>query len=534
MAGGRWGKRGYVVAVLALLATTMASPARAADDDARPRVLLVGDSLLEQSAAEMRAAFGAKGYAPSIRAVSGTGLVSEREFWMDEMRDLVEDLDPDVVVVEFTGNHGEEPWPVDAAGHAIEPGTPAFAEAWCDAANEAMSILTAGDAEVWWVLNPPIRDPNPAARAAIADFVTMGLPLGWPELRFIDWDAALASSDGTFTSEIDGAVIRAEDGVHLEGDGPRRVAAVTAAAVSAPLRRVAGTTPDDTAILLARERFTASRSAVLVSRGSPSDAVVAAPLAARLQAPLLYVDATGNNDRVREELLRIGVDEVTVVGGELALSSGVIDSLLDGVAVSSISRLAGHDRFETAAVVSRAIQPSRLYVTRGSPGERTSWIDAATAAATAARTGGAILLTDGVTLTESVLEAARGVGVATVVGGTEVVATAVDQRLAGAGVVVDRVGGIDRYDTAERLNGEATSSSTRTALVVGGHSWPDAALAASLGAREAVVLVHPATVRLSSSVGDWLPTVADSALIVGDIRAVSTRTETELAFALAG
>jgi murein DD-endopeptidase MepM/ murein hydrolase activator NlpD len=154
------------------------------------------------------------------------------------------------------------------------------------------------------------------------------------------------------------------------------------------------------------------------------------------------------------------------------------------------SRLAGANRFETAVAVSKTFSPGVpvVYVA-------TAWNfpDALSAAAAAAWSGGPLLLTNTDALPQVVADEIKRLAPERIVvaGDTPSVSEAVLgqlaelQRQAGVAPWVDRLGGTDRFATAEQLNQDAFEWSD-TAFIATGRGFPDAlaasAVAGSMGA----------------------------------------------------
>ncbi|MBW3661799.1 MAG: cell wall-binding repeat-containing protein [Actinobacteria bacterium] len=106
--------------------------------------------------------------------------------------------------------------------------------------------------------------------------------------------------------------------------------------------RVAGEDRIGTSIELARSRFDAAEVALLAPWDSPGEAIVAGPLAAALEAPVLVTHRDRLDPRVADELAALGVTQVYLVG-----------DLLDGIELDLdvVTRLGGGDLFVTAAAV---------------------------------------------------------------------------------------------------------------------------------------------------------------------------------------
>lgn len=178
------------------------------------------------------------------------------------------------------------------------------------------------------------------------------------------------------------------------------------------------------------------------------------------------------------------------------------------LASATPERLAGEDRYATAAAISAEFEPGvpvvYLATGRGFP-------DALSAAAAAATLGGPLLITEPTSLPSVIatelerLDPARVV----LVGGPAVVSTEVEDAvrdlLPGADVV--RTQGADRYATSREIARTAFSpGDTRIAYIATGRNFPDAlAASAAAGADGApVILVNGAAGSLDSATRELL------------------------------
>lgn len=154
----------------------------------------------------------------------------------------------------------------------------------------------------------------------------------------------------------------------------------------------------------------------------------------------------------------------------------------------SVDRVAGRDRYETAALLSRDTEPGgRVFVVSG-----LDYPDALAAAAKAGHTGGAVLLTQPGALSAPTREALLQLEPSeiVVVGGTRAVSDEVLTELRTLGPTVRRVAGVDRYDTAAAISGLAPTRTGGTVYVATGEGFPDAlAAAGQAGQREAPILL---------------------------------------------
>lgn len=226
--------------------------------------------------------------------------------------------------------------------------------------------------------------------------------------------------------------------------------------------------------------------AVLARADAYADALVAAPLARSLQAPVLLAAMDALPEGTRDELVRLDSREVVLMGGVAALSSD-IEQELRGMGLR-VSRVAGDDRFATAAVgaaLLREREPAareRAFLAHGigaSPSQ--GWPDALAAAAWGARLQAPVLLTDTDTLPASTQDALAAAPEAalTVVGGEAAVSSSVAEQADRATGVTSRVAGASRYETA-RLAAEAAlaeAGSMDTTWFATGRTYPDALVA---------------------------------------------------------
>lgn len=121
--------------------------------------------------------------------------------------------------------------------------------------------------------------------------------------------------------------------------------------------RIAGTDRIGTALAAAKAYHPGAQSALLVrafGAGSRAfaDTLSAGALAAATDQPVLFSESATLTPSVRDYIAGHGLDTVTLVGGEAALSTAVEEAVT--AAGAQTERLAGVDRFGTAAQVAGA------------------------------------------------------------------------------------------------------------------------------------------------------------------------------------
>ncbi|MGI9018965.1 MAG: cell wall-binding repeat-containing protein [Euzebya sp.] len=304
-------------------------------------------------------------------------------------------------------------------------------------------------------------------------------------------------------------------------------------ALSGPvIDRIAGPDRIQTAVQLSRRAFDAADTAVIASAGDFPDALAAGGLAATAEGPLLLAGADGVRADVTDELDRLGVQRVYLVGGTASLPAAVAADL----SRYEVLRLAGPDRFATAAAV--AEETARLgggiqgvILARGD-----DFADALAAGSVSAQ-GFPVLLTS-----TDVLPAATRQVIDTldpdrvlIAGGTAAVS---DQVVDSLGRPNQRLAGTTRYETAALMVQEALrlrgSSGTGTILLASGHGFADALAAApaSQALGGVLMIVHPTDLSASPPAIAVLATGWQRAFLVGGYAALEQPLDGQIGIAV--
>lgn len=245
------------------------------------------------------------------------------------------------------------------------------------------------------------------------------------------------------------------------------------------VQRVQGDERITTAVAVAREAFPQGAGAVVLGRvDAYPDALTGAPLARLYGGPLLLTHRDTLAPQVAEEITRLAAARVVLLGGEGALAPAVADAVA-ALGGPEVQRIAGSDRFETAAViaghiVANAGHADHVYLAVGGDAEPTrGWPDAVAVSALAATTARPVLLTRSDYLPETTVAAlaANGTRRVSIVGGQAVVSQAIEDGLRAAGYEVDRLAGATRFDTSLAVTEAALAegvSPSRVWMATGG------------------------------------------------------------------
>lgn len=222
---------------------------------------------------------------------------------------------------------------------------------------------------------------------------------------------------------------------------------------------------------------------------------------------------------------------VVAMAASVALLTGLIVATpVGGASAASVDRLYGADRYATSVAISQQAYPEGAPIVVLATGS--GFADALSAAPAAAVHGGPLLLTDPRTLPASVATELRRLKPerVVIVGGTGAVAGSVVTAVRNLGLTVERVSGVDRYETSRAIV-ERFFSEAPTAWLATGANFPDAlaasAAAGSIGAP--VILVNGVERSLPTATLTLLSTLGvTSALIAGGTGVVSPGIEEAL------
>ncbi len=335
------------------------------------------------------------------------------------------------------------------------------------------------------------RDPAGRDRVTIADGLTeqaAGNVFRWRTggLAPGRWwlHVTVRSANGTGRTHASGPLV-------VDGVG-----AVAAAAPSVEEARVAGADRLATAVALSRSAFATAPAVVLVRADDYPDALSAAPLAAAVGGPVLLDTADHLEPRVGDEIVRLGARTVYVAGGVSAQSDAVVRNVAALPGHPRVVRLAGPDRYATAAALAREAVARWRAQGIDSAGDAvlvalgTGFADALAAGPLAAATHQPLLLVAPTAVPSSTRTALADLQArtATIVGGTAAIPASVENALR---LPTRRVAGASRYATAIAAARAAIAggASADHVLVGTGRTYPDALAAAPAAAHLGGILL---------------------------------------------
>ena len=203
----------------------------------------------------------------------------------------------------------------------------------------------------------------------------------------------------------------------------------------------------ETAIEVSKKGWSKSDKAVIVNDSSIADALAATPFAEAEDAPILLTGKDKLNEKTKEELKRLGVKKVYVIGGENTLTKN-IETELKAQNIE-IDRIQGATRELTALAIAERLDKikdiSEIAVVNGTKG----LADAVSIAAVAADKDMAIILSNSKEGTKASDEFINKEDIKTsyVIGGPNTVSNEVLGKLPNA----KRINGMDRNETNAKV-----------------------------------------------------------------------------------
>lgn len=280
--------------------------------------------------------------------------------------------------------------------------------------------------------------------------------------------------------------------------------------------RVSGINRYMTSLQLSKDAFKTSDVAVVASGENFADALSGGALASAYNAPLLLVNKSFAN-RVNEELDRLGVKTVYVLGGQNSISSTVENTLSTNSRGErrTIKRLFGDNRFETSMAIYDeliklpSVDLNPIFVNGN------EFADALSAGPLAAKLKRAIVLTNGKNVSYRFDKSnSRNI----VIGGYK----SMDGSFLG-----DRIYGDNRFETAANIASRFYNPETVT--LASGEEYPDGLSAISLYGKYKSPLLLTSKYNLPKQASKYIKDQkVKNVVIVGGEGSVSSSVENEL------
>lgn len=279
-------------------------------------------------------------------------------------------------------------------------------------------------------------------------------------------------------------------------------------------KRLGGENRFEVAVNVSKEGWKTSNTIILANWEAYGDALAATPLAYQKNAPILLSKSSKLQSATKQEIKRLRVANVIIVGGPISISKN-IEKELKAMGIKSISRLGGKNRYEVSYNISKELSSSdTAIIAKG-----LVFADTLSVASYAAKNGYPIFLTQSSKLTAAAKKGLKEKGIkkTIVVGGELSVSPSVYKQLPSP----TRIGGVDRYDVSANVLNRLGLSANK-AFIATGRTFGDALTGSVLAAKQNANIVLTGSKSLPSSVQNALDKkLVDNYLILGGPISVS-------------
>ncbi|MGC7870035.1 cell wall-binding repeat-containing protein [Desulfosporosinus sp. SYSU MS00001] len=264
-------------------------------------------------------------------------------------------------------------------------------------------------------------------------------------------------------------------------------------------KRLTGNNQYETAVAIAQDGWEQSDYAVLANGETYPDALCAAPLAQKYNAPILLTTFNDLPSVTKKELAALKVQYVFIVGGTGVISEA-IESELQTMGVKTI-RLSGHDQYDTAVQIARELpSPHEIFVVTGE-----DYPDALSVAPIASIAQAPILFVPSDYLPESIKKfiSENTINKTYIIGDKDLINDNVVGQFPGG----ERIIGSDKYVRNVNINNKFKQLiSAKCIYVARGEGFADALAGGPLAAKlkGPILLVDPNSDELPSSIVAYL------------------------------
>lgn len=247
------------------------------------------------------------------------------------------------------------------------------------------------------------------------------------------------------------------------------------ASATTNFNRLAGNNRYETSKAISSQ-FSSGNTAIVVTGENYPDALSAAPLAKKYDAPIILTNSKSLNSNAESELKRLKTKEVYIVGGKSAISENV-EKKIKSLGIT-VKRISGDNRYSTSVEVAKKVGLSNgIFVATGE-----NYADALSVGPIAGSYGMPIVLVNKNQVNPTVQKLINEniISETIIVGGENAVSKNVEKKFSNT----FRISGNNRYETNEYLNYTfAYNLDFSNLYVATGTNFPDALAGGALAAK---------------------------------------------------
>lgn len=272
---------------------------------------------------------------------------------------------------------------------------------------------------------------------------------------------------------------------------------------------VAGRNREGTSVEVSKKHYSSAKNVILVNGYNYADALVSSSLSSALDAPILLTPKNSVPDGVKNEIKRLGAENIIVIGGESSVSSAALKSL----GGYKIERIAGSSRYETANKVYDRLKSMGKVQDKAVLASGEGFADALSAGTIAGSDATPILLSRTGTITSGTADRIKTSGIKKiiVVGGTNSVSESV---VKGLGKDIERLSGKDRYETSKKVAEYRYPSAVRM-ISASGQGFADALSVGGVTGKTNAPIVLTTRYSVPASIKSYVDSIYNIKVIGG-------------------
>ncbi len=257
--------------------------------------------------------------------------------------------------------------------------------------------------------------------------------------------------------------------------------------------RISGGSRFLTAVEVSKSGWDRADTVVLTKNNDFPDALAGAPLAAKLDAPILLTHKDRLTPETEQRIKELKAKHVVILGGINAVSTTVEKALEENGL--TVERIGGGNRYETAALIAKRLggNPEKAIVTYGG-----NYPDALSIAPYAATKGYPILLSRKTLLPDETRNALKGISSTYVIGGENVISESIRREVKGT-----RISGGNRFATSVAI-AEYFKMSTDEVYIATGLNFADALTGSVLAGKNNAPILLVRQITLPPEVKDYV------------------------------
>lgn len=255
------------------------------------------------------------------------------------------------------------------------------------------------------------------------------------------------------------------------------------------IERIGGKDRYETSMMIAKKLN--SKKAYIVNGVSFADVLSIAPVASHEKSPIIL--ATDSED-MNKKLTSLGIENITIVGGERSVSQNLENELSKKF---KVNRISGRDRYETSEKIVRSHGEKNIAIASGK-----NFPDALSAAPLMAKKNMPLLLVKG----EKTSEIPSDLNAKYTIGGENTIKYSVGKRISGK----------DRYETSEKIAKELSSGKHSSIILSSGKIFSDSLSVSPFAHSISSPIVLTDGVKLSREAVDMVKSSKNIFLIGGE------------------